>query len=126
MLDQLTDGVRAHFPVVLTRKYACDRAVITMLRARTLGNSPTALRHNLQEVHSEEWLRRQVSYLSDCERHQKELQQFGQATQEYAEAAPFPAFPSARWFLAAYLFQFTADSKVRELYRLCYHKYRTL
>ena len=37
MLEQLADGVRAHFPAVLTRKYACDRAVITLLRSRTLG-----------------------------------------------------------------------------------------
>ncbi len=28
MLEQLTDGVRARFPVVLARKYACDQAVI--------------------------------------------------------------------------------------------------
>lgn len=39
MLEQLADGVRAHFPVVLTRKYACDRAVITLLRSRTLGEN---------------------------------------------------------------------------------------
>lgn len=37
MLEQLADGVRAHFPAVLTRKYACDRSVITLLRSRTLG-----------------------------------------------------------------------------------------
>ena len=43
ILNQLPEGVRARFPVVLTYKYACDRAVIAALRARTLGNSPTAL-----------------------------------------------------------------------------------
>ena len=103
MLDQLTEGVRACFPVILTRKYACDRAVVTLLRARTLGNSPTALRHNLQELHSEEWLRRQLRYLADCERHRTGLQRFNQPPTEYAAAAPFPAFPTARWFLAAYV-----------------------
>ena len=36
MLAQLSDGVRARFPVVLTRKYACDQAVVTLLRDRTL------------------------------------------------------------------------------------------
>ena len=72
-----------YFPVVLTRKYTCDRAVVTLLWARTLGNSPTALRHNLQEVHSEEWLRRQLRYLADCESHRKGLQQFGQPTPEH-------------------------------------------
>ena len=56
MLEQLTDGVKATFPVVLTRKYACDVAVMSLLRARTLGNSPSALRNNLHELHSEEHL----------------------------------------------------------------------
>ncbi|KAK2190169.1 hypothetical protein NP493_87g02040 [Ridgeia piscesae] len=37
ILDQLPEGVRACFPVVLT--YACDWAVLSSLRARTLGNS---------------------------------------------------------------------------------------
>lgn len=60
MLDQLTDAIRAHFPVVLTRKYACDKAVVSLLYSRTLGNSPTALLNTLQEIHSEEWLHRQV------------------------------------------------------------------
>ena len=61
MLEQLTDGVRARFPVILTYKYACDFALISLLRARTLGNSPTALQNNIQELHSEEWLRRSLN-----------------------------------------------------------------
>ena len=69
MLQQLTVDVRSRFPAVLTRKYGCDVAVVGLLRARTLGNSPTALCHNLHEVHSEEWMRKQLSYLGDCERH---------------------------------------------------------
>lgn len=69
MLKQLPSALRARFPAVLTRKYACDLAVVTLFRARTLGNSPTALRNNLLEVHSEEWLRRQLSYLGDCAHH---------------------------------------------------------
>ena len=48
ILDQLPEGIRARFPVVLTYKYACDRAVIAALRARTLGNSPTAPRNGPQ------------------------------------------------------------------------------
>ena len=31
MLDQLTDGMRASFPAVLTHKYACDEAVVSLL-----------------------------------------------------------------------------------------------
>ena len=69
MLNQLTDSIRAQFPVILTRKYACDVSVTTLLRSRTLGNSPTALRNEILEVHSAEWLRKHLSYLSDCKRH---------------------------------------------------------
>ena len=53
MLDQLASGVRARFPVLMTRKYACDPSVIALLRSRTLGNNPTALRNTLHEIHSE-------------------------------------------------------------------------
>ena len=53
ILEQLTDNVRVQFPVVLTHKFACDMAVISLLRSRTLGNSPTALRNSILEVHSE-------------------------------------------------------------------------
>ena len=63
ILNQLPCSLRAHFPAVLTWKYACDQAVVTLFCARTLGNSPTALRNNLMEVHSEEWLRKQLVYL---------------------------------------------------------------
>ena len=69
ILDQLTDSVRVQFPVVMTHKYACDVAVISLLRSRTLGNSPTALRNSVLEVHSEQWLKKQLTYMSDWERH---------------------------------------------------------
>ena len=74
MLQQLTVDVRSHFPALLTRNYGCDMAVVGLLRVRTLGNSPTALCHNLHEVHSEEWMRKQLSYLGDCERHRYNVQ----------------------------------------------------
>ena len=67
ILQQLGDGPRAQFPAVLTRKYACDRAVVSFLRARTLGNSPTALCHNIHEAHSQEWMSQQLLYLSNCQ-----------------------------------------------------------
>ena len=49
-LGQLSDGVRDRFPVLMTRKYACNQNVIAVLRSRTLGNSPTALRITLHWV----------------------------------------------------------------------------
>ena len=98
MLIQLADRVRARFPVLMTRKYACDESVITALHSRTLGNSPTALRNTLHEMHSEEWLQ-QLDYLSCCQRHKRGVL----ALPSYQRPSPFPSFPSARWFLAAYV-----------------------
>lgn len=68
-MSQLVDAKRAHFPAVLTYKKACDRSVITMLRGRTLGNSSSALRNGIMEIHSEEWLRKNLMYLNDCKAH---------------------------------------------------------
>ena len=69
VLSQLPDGVRSRFPVILTHKYACDISVVNLLRSRTLGNSSTALQNNVTELHTEEWSRRVMWYLTDCQRH---------------------------------------------------------
>jgi len=103
ILEQLNDGVRARFPAVLTHKYACDRSVVSLLRSRTLGNSPTALQHNIHELHSDAWLRAQLSYLSDCERHKLGRQSMGQPAAVYLEAPTFRHVPCAKWFLACYV-----------------------
>lgn len=100
MLEQLSAGVRARFPVVLTHKYACDRAVIALLRSRTLGNSPSALQQTLREMHSEEWLRNQLCYLSDCQQHRQGRLSMCQSAPQYPEAPSFRHVPSAPWFLA--------------------------
>ena len=68
MLSQLTEDVRMQFPAILTHKYTCDLAIIALLRSRTLGNSPT-LRNNIREIHFGEWLKKQLVYMSACERH---------------------------------------------------------
>lgn len=98
MLDQLSDGQRSKFPAVLTRKYACDRSVVSLLRARTLGNSSTALANNVHELHTNEWLLRHTAYLSDCKRHKKGLQSFHLPIPQYEEAPLPPKFPTPRWF----------------------------
>ena len=54
ILNQLPFGIRVQLTVVLTYKYACDQAVVSLLRSKTLGNSPTTLQHKFLEVHSEE------------------------------------------------------------------------
>ena len=69
ILNQLTESRLGLFPAILTRKYACDVAVVSLLRGRTLGNSPTALRNAIMEVHSEEWMRKQLRYLDDWQRY---------------------------------------------------------
>ena len=105
ILDQLPEGIRARFPVVLTYKYACDRAVIATLRARTLGNSPTAMRNSLQEAHSEAYLRRVTQYLHDCVRFKAGHDTYGSSSVA-VEFQPPPQpelFHSARRFLATYV-----------------------
>ena len=94
-LGQVSDGVRARFPVLMTRKYACNQNVIALLRSRTLGNSPTALRITLHEIQSEEWLCRQLDYLSCCLRHQKGMKALNIPIPDYPKPTPFPPFPTA-------------------------------
>ena len=103
MLSQLTDEIRGLFPVILTYKYATDQSVVGLLRSRTLGNSPSALQNNIQEMHTKLWLKRQMLYLSDCDRHKRgrELQKLGSVT--YNEGPKFQQIPGAKWFLACYV-----------------------
>ena len=89
MLNQLSDGQRPKFPAVLRRKYTCDRS---LLRARTLGNSSTAVANNVHKLHTNEWLLRHTAY---CERHKKGLESFNLPIPE----APLPPkFLTPRWF----------------------------
>ena len=69
LLIQLTESQVSLFPAILTYHLACDKAVVSLLRGRTLGNSPTALRNAVYEVHCEEWTRKQLRYLDDCRRY---------------------------------------------------------
>ena len=54
MLDQLSDGQCSKVLAVLTKKYACDRSVVSLLRGRTLGNSSRAVANNIHELHTNE------------------------------------------------------------------------
>ncbi len=47
------DCYRSYFPAALTRKYACDTGIISMLRSRTFGNSPTSARNQIKELQKE-------------------------------------------------------------------------
>ena len=50
LLQQLPVDVVSRFPVVLTYKYVCDVSVVSMLRARSLGNSSTVLQKKDQGI----------------------------------------------------------------------------
>lgn len=72
-MSQLDEGRRQLFPVIPTLHYACDRRVITFLRAKSMGNSPSLLRNNLVELYTEEWMRHVGAYLSDCARYRSSI-----------------------------------------------------
>lgn len=103
IMDQLPQGVSRQFPAVLTYKYAADVAIISLLRACTLGNSPSAMQNNLRELHSDMWLKRSVVYLSACKRHKDGLQRLVQSPTTYKDVPLLRHLPGARWFLAAYV-----------------------
>ena len=65
ILSQLIESRLALFPVILTQKCTCDMAVVSFLRGWTRGNSPSALQNAILEIHSEEWMRKQLRYIDD-------------------------------------------------------------
>ena len=101
LMDNLPTYLRICFPIVLTRKYACDVSVVALMGSRSIGNSPTALRKDLNEIHTDEWIRKCIVYLSNCKRH-KENRFAGQLLM-YQHPPEFRPVPSPKWFLAVYL-----------------------
>jgi hypothetical protein len=73
------------------------------MRARTLGNSTTALCNDIHELQSEEWMRSTVIYLSDCQRHKKEKERLKLPTPVYEAPPTFKSPPTSKWFLAVYI-----------------------
>ncbi|XP_037643681.1 uncharacterized protein LOC119498739 [Sebastes umbrosus] len=99
MLSQLDPAHRNRFPAVLTTQLALDRKCVTMLKPRTAGNSSSYMQQALEEVHSEEWARRTIHYLSDCELHQRRsaITHCDEAA-VYLQPPPFRPLPLAQWF----------------------------
>ena len=97
ILQQLDPSHRNKFPAVLTTQQALDRKCVTMLRPRTVGNSSSYSQQVLQEVHSEEWARRTIDYLTDCEVHKK-LRVLTQSEPVYQQPPTFSRLPLAQWF----------------------------
>jgi len=75
-----------------------------MLRSRTLGNSPSALKNTILKLHSESWMRRSIMYMQDCVRHSNGIGSLlsPSTTPNYELAPDFNSFPTARWFLSTY------------------------
>ena len=64
-VEQLDLAHPSHFRVILTYKCAFDLEVVRLLRDRGLGNSLSRLYQQLLEEHEDEWLARQLRFLSD-------------------------------------------------------------
>ena len=105
VLTQLDLGHRMQFPAVLTYKAALDARVVTLLRSRTLGNSPSLLQHYLQELHSEQYLKAVLLYLTDCQHH-KQVSSQGimrySSHEDYSLPPPFPGVRCYKWILACH------------------------
>ena len=98
MLGQLDPAHRNRFPAVLITQLALDRRCVTMLKPRTAGNSSSYLQKALEEVHSEEWARRTIDYLSDCELHKRRSSIYQCEEAVYELPPPFCPLPLAQWF----------------------------
>ncbi|XP_041658917.1 uncharacterized protein LOC121519884 [Cheilinus undulatus] len=98
VLSQLDPAHRNKFPAVLTTQLALDRKCVTLLKPRTLGNSSSYLQQALEEAHSEEWARRTIEYLSDCELHKKRSTLTQSVEAHYQQPPPFNPLPLAQWF----------------------------
>ena len=66
IITQLDIGHQIQFPCILTAMKACDIKVVRLLHQRGLGNSSTQVEKKLREQHSEDWLIRNIQYLTDC------------------------------------------------------------
>jgi hypothetical protein len=101
VLEQLDPSHRNRFPAVLTKNQAIDSNCLILMKPRTAGNSSSYLRQALQEIHSKEWGKRVVEYLSDCELHKKGTV-LTQSQSVYQPPPPFRPLPLAQWFETAH------------------------
>ena len=79
-------------------KKACHIEVATLLRARTMGNSPSALRNNIAELHSQAYLHKVQTFLALA---QKEKRLW--PSREFSAPPDFEGVPTLYWFLAIYV-----------------------
>lgn len=80
-------------------RLSCDRKVISLLKERTLGNSPARLRACLLEQHTDKRMDRTMAYLSVL----RKLRVPGVEAGRRAEVPPMHPVPSVKWILAVYV-----------------------
>jgi hypothetical protein len=73
------------------------------MRSRTLENSSNSLWNNVTKMHSDEWMRKAVAYLSDCERHKISRKRLGIPDVTCATLPFFHNPPGCKWFLVTYV-----------------------
>jgi hypothetical protein len=117
-MEQLDPKHRLQFPAVLTARDALDRRVLTLMKPRTLGNSSSYIRQAITEVHSEEWARRCISYLTDCETYTRGLGAQGRLAENpsFEDPPAFRELPLAQWFQTAHsqeIYTHAAEMKAR-------------
>ena len=78
-------------------RLSCDKRVVGLMKARTLGNSASALRAALVEQHTKDWLVRTLRYLSVLE----QLQVPGVAVRRVT-VLPMRPIPNVPWLISVY------------------------
>ena len=106
VLDQLDPAHRNMFPAVLTSYLALDKKCVTLMKQRTLGNSSTNIKCSLDEIHSEEWGKRVMQYLTACELHRRKAG-LGIPATAYEPPPAFQPLPTAAWYETAHVFEVT-------------------
>ena len=80
-------------------RYACDVRVIRLMRERGVGNSATRLYKQLQEQHSEQWLKQVARYLTECEGF---VAMPGLQITAFQRPPTPPCVPTYKWLLSVY------------------------
>ena len=62
-----------------------------------------AIKNKIHELHSEEWMRKCISYLSKCKQHKTSPVHFKLMPVTYQREKPMKCIPSPKWFLACYV-----------------------
>lgn len=73
------------------------------MRARTIGNSPTAVIYDVMELHLEEWMRRTIVYLDDCKRHKNSQSDMNLPACSYENVPTLKSPSTQKWFFATYV-----------------------